>query len=236
MDPRAGRRLRHGRRRLLALADPAHHVPHARRHPRGVDRHHRSRAPVHEPHAAARVEHAGCAVRHRPPAVLLLLGVHVDPDGLRHLAVGARAAPLRRDQVHPLHAGGQRVHARRRGVSRAPTRADVGRAELRHRHAVRHAAHVHRAGLALRLLHHRLHDQGADGAVPHLASRCAHRSADGRLGRSRRRAPQDGCVRVPALLHPAVPARRPGCLPARDGAGGDRHRLRRAGRPTRSPT
>ena len=45
-----------------------------------------------------------------------------------------------------------------------------------------------------------------------------------------------GAYALPALLAADVPARRPGRLPAHHGAGGDRHRLRRAGRPTRSPT
>ena len=52
----------------------------------------------------------------------------------------------------------------------------------------------------------RLRDQGADVPVPHLAARRPHRRADGRLGDSGRRAPEDGHLRI----HPFQPAHPPG--------------------------
>ncbi len=74
-----------------------------------------------------------------------------------------------------------------------------------------------------------LRDQGADVPVPHLAAGCAHRRADGRLGDSGRRPPEDGDVRVPAV-QPADSARRLALLRADDRHPLDhRHRLRRAG-------
>ena len=77
----------------------------------------------------------------------------------------------------------------------------------------RRQADRRRAGAAVRRLHPGVHDQGADGAAAHLAARRAHRGADRRLGRPRRRAAQDGRLRLPALLAADVPARRRAGLP-----------------------
>ena len=63
----------------------------------------------------------------------------------------------------------------------------------------------------------RVRGEGAAVPVPHLAARRAHRSADRGFGRARRRAPEDGHLRVPALRDPDVPAGRgrPRADPAR---------------------
>src|SRR5262249_17869315 len=76
-----------------------------------------------------------------PAALLLLLGVHADPDGVRHLALGPRTARVRGHQVHHLHARRQRLHARRRHLPLAAPRAGHGGAQLRHHHPLRHAPH-----------------------------------------------------------------------------------------------
>ena len=61
------------------------------------------------------------------------------------------------------------------------------------------------AVLVLPRLRPRVRHQGAAISVPHLAARRARRGADGRLGDSRRRPPEDGHLRVRALCVPALP-------------------------------
>ena len=63
------------------------------------------------------------------------------------------------------------------------------------------------AVLAVRRVRARVRDQGADGAAPHLAARRARRGADRGLGGARRRAAEDGHLRLPALRAAAVPGR-----------------------------
>ena len=92
-------------------------------------------------------------------------------------------------------------------------------------------ARLERAGVehreaAVPRLHDRVRDQGAAVPVPHLAARRAHRGTDRGLGRAGRRHPEDGRLRVPALLVRAVPEGL-GVLRAVDhDPGGDRHHLR----------
>ena len=76
----------------------------------------------------------------------------------------------------------------------------------------------------------RICDQGSDVPVPHLAARCARRSAHGRFGHSGRRSAEDGNVRISAI-QPADSAGRHEALCSDDDRAVDhRHRLRRAGR------
>ena len=75
----------------------------------------------------------------------------------------------------------------------------------------------------------RLRDQGADVPAPHLAAGRARRGAHRRLGDPGRRPPQDGNLRLRALLA-ADPAAGDARAPALDGRALDhRHRLRRPG-------
>ena len=61
--------------------------------------------------AAAAGRHDRRVLRHRPVPVLRVLGGHADPDVLHHRDLGRAPQDLRRHQVLPVHAGGQRAHA-----------------------------------------------------------------------------------------------------------------------------
>ena len=101
-------------------------------------------------------------------------------------------------------------------LRRRPAHAGRGdRAVRHHRLAARFAFadlignvpdHAH-AEVAVPRLLHRLRDQGAAGAVPHLAARRRRRGADRRRRAAGRRAGQGRHVRLPALLPAAVPGR-----------------------------
>ncbi len=71
----------------------------------------------------------------------------------------------------------------------------------------------HDAALALRRLRARVRDQGADVSAAHLAAGRARRGADRRLGDPRRRASEDGDLRIPALRLAALPRGRRRRLP-----------------------
>ena len=84
--------------------------------------------------------------------------------------------------------------------------------------------------LAVRRLHAGVHDQGADGAAAHLAAGRAHRGADRRLGRPRRRAAQDGRLRASCASRCRCSRSPPEqAFPLIMALAVDRHRLRRDG-------
>ena len=64
---------------------------------------------------------------------------------------------------------------------------------------------------AARRLRAVVRDQGADRAVPHVAARRARRGADGGLGDPRRRAAEDGHVRLHEARRFRCSRMRPGC-------------------------
>ena len=94
---------------------------------------------------------------------------------------------------------------------------------------LRHAARAARADAALLRLRARLRHQGAALPAAHLAARRARRSADRRLDHPRRRDAEDGHVRLPPLRPAVLPRRHRQIRRPAHRAGGDRHRLRRAG-------
>ncbi len=75
-----------------------------------------------------------------------------------------------------------------------------------------------------------VHHQGAAVPVPHLAARRARAGADARLGHPGRRDAEDGRLRPDSAGVPAVPGGGVVFRAAARHAGGDRHRLRSAGR------
>ena len=98
---------------------------------------------------------------------------------------------------------------------RAPRLVPVQRAGQR-------VAEPDRAEVAVPRVLHRVRDQGAAVAVPHLAARRRRLGAARRGGAAGRRAGQGGHVRHAAVLLRAVPGRREVLHPAGHHAGGDR--------------
>ena len=105
------------------------------------------------------------------------------PDVLPDRCVGRRAAPVRGDQVLPLHAvrlgaDDRQLHRAVPAVRQGPGRRSAGQ-HLRHAGAAvrRRRYLVHGRALDLRRHVHRLRHQGADLPVPHLAARRAHPGA-----------------------------------------------------------
>ena len=230
MDSVGRRRVLPRRRRPQHAADPADDDDGVHRGAVVVDRDHRAGEGVLHLPAGAADRHARRLHVARLPAVLPVLGSDAGADVFPDRHLGQRQPALLGDQVLPLHAGRQRRDAAGHpGALLLQPHADR-RVHVR-RHAVPQAGGAVRpAVVGLPRVLPRLRDQGADVPVPHLAARRAHRCADGRLGDSGGRPPEDGHLRLPAL-QPADPARRVAALRADDGAAVDhRHRLRRAGR------
>ncbi len=184
--------------------------------------------------------------RAEPVPVLRVLGSDAGPDVLHHRDLGRAAARLRGREVLPVHDGRLAADAGRDPGALLAAPAAVRRRELRPGARTRRTRRrrcstpmraargrgrvVEDAAVALRGVRAGLRHQGADGAVPHLAARRAHRSADGGLGGARRRAAQDGHLRLRALRAAALPGRRRAGRAADLRARAGRHPLRRAGR------
>ena len=112
-----------------------------------------------------------------PDPVLRVLRDRPPADVLHDRRLGRRAAPVRGDQVLPLHAvrvgaDDRQLHRAVPAVGQGPGRRPVGQ-HLRHaRAALRGSRHlVDCRALDLRRHVHRLRHQGADLPVPHLAAR-----------------------------------------------------------------
>ncbi len=207
--------------RLLMVR--AHHVPDAAGADRGVERPEEAGEELRVPQPLPRDGHARRVRRAEPVPVLRVLGDHAGPDVLHHRDLGRAAARLRGGEVLPVHDGRLAADAGRGAGALLAAPAAVRRSDLRPRAphagrrpgAARHQRPARRSGdlvedaaVALRGVRARLRHQGADGAVPHLAARRAHRGADGGLGDPRRRAAEDGHLRLRALRAAALPGRR----------------------------
>ncbi len=223
VDPGLGHQLPRRDRRPLAVARDPDHVPDAPLPPRLLDLDREAGAGVRGLHAAARGGDDRGLRGPGPLPLLRVLGGDAHPDVLPHRDLGARPPHLRRGQVLPLHVRGQRADA---GGLPGPLheRRDL---ELRHPEAGRLTPSSGAPDLALPGLRPRLRDQGADVALPHLAARRARRGPDRGLGDPRRRAAEDGGLRLPPARDPALPGRGHALRAAGGRPGGHRHRLRR---------
>ena len=199
------------RRRLQHAADPADDDDGVHRGAVVVDGDHRAGEGVRHLPARPADRHARRVHVARLPAVLPVLGSDAGADVLPHRHLGQRQPALLGDQVLPLHPGRQRRHAAGHPGALLPHAGHGDGAAHVRRHPVPAAEPAVRpAVVGLPGVLPRLRDQGADVPVPHLAARRAHRRADGRLGDSGGRPPEDGHLRV----HPLQPA---------DSARGDAH-------------
>ena len=156
--------------------------------------------------------------------VLPVLRGRPHPDVPDHRRVGRAAPRLCELQVLPLHAA-------RLGADAARHHGDVlaGRHD-RHPDADEVRLPAGHADLAVARLLRLVRREDADVAGAHLAARRACRGADRGLGDPRRDPPEDGRLRLPALLAADVPARLDGPRAADLRALGHRHRLHLAGR------
>ncbi len=223
----------HGRRgRHFVVHGAAHDVPGPVVGAGQLRLHHDAGARVLRTHAGAHVGHDRRVRVARSVPVLRDVGGDAHPDVFHHRGVGRGAAPVRRHQVLHLYvfriavdAGGDPgARLARRPpdrhllvLVRVPDRAP-GRARARRL-------------LAVRRLLPRVRHQGADVPVSHLAPRRARGGSHRRLGDPRRRAAQDGDVRVPPVRPAAVSGRRtaPRDPGGRGDARTDRDRVRRPG-------
>ena len=133
------------------------------------------------------------------------------PDVLPHPRMGAaadRATQRRSSSCTPM-AGSAFLLAddRRSGSCTRPTpAASRSTSGPSPRWTSGTASRRHGRGAAVPRVHGRVRDQGAAVPVPHVAARRAHRGADRGLGGAGRRHPEDGRLRLRALLVRAVPA------------------------------
>ena len=185
---------------------------------------------VHVLVPAARGRDHGHLPLPRPHLVLRVLGADARPDVLPHPGWGSEQPRLRGDEVLPLHDGGLGVPARvDPGARRSCTRADTGVLTFDYRVL----ADVERARRAptevLLFLGFMVAFAIKAPLFPfHTWLPDVHTEAPDRgLGGAGRRDPEDGRLRLPALLVRAVPAGvgRPRADAAR--ARGDRDHLRR---------
>ena len=138
---------------------------------------------------------------------------------------GGKRRVYRELQVLPLHAVGLRAHAARHD-------GDVlARGDDRHPHAPHPQVPRRHAVVAVARLLRLLRGEDADVAGAHLAARRACGGADRGLRDPRWGPPEDGWLRLPALLAADVPDSEPGVRAPRVRTLGRRHRLHLAGRP-----
>src|SRR5580704_7788809 len=166
---------------------------------------------------------------HRRLPVLRVLRGHAGADVLHDRQLRRRQAAVRGGQVpalqparRPAHAGRDHRAVRVLGGKRrhrAPRHVPVQRADPR-------VAEPDRAEVAVPRVLHRVRDQGAAVAVPHLAARRRRGVAARRGGTAGRRAGQGGHVRDAAVLLGAVPGRREVLHAAGHNAGRDRDLVR----------
>ena len=207
VDPGVGRELHHRAGRLQHPARHPHHLPGPAGDGRRLQRHHEGGEALLRDGVPHPVRDAGHLRRAGSLRVLPLLGGDADPDVPHHRHLGRRAAHLRDAQVLPLHRLRQHPHARRGDLPGVLAVAHDGHHLVRLRRPLQDAAAARGAAVAARRLRALLRDQGADGAVPHLAARRARRGAHRRLRDPRGRAPQDGDVRLHEAGLPALPRR-----------------------------
>ena len=208
MDRRLGRLLPDRPRRLQRAAGAADGVPGPAGRRRRVHRDQEGRQALLRDGVPDPVRDAGHVRRAGPVPVLPVLGNDADPDVPDHRHLGRRAAHLRDAQVRPLHGVRQHPDARRRDLPRA-TRCTTTTgvtsfafADL-YRRSCRCPSQI-AAAVGVRAV---VRDQGADGAAAHVAARRARRGADRGLGDPRRRAAEDGNVRLHEAGLPAVSRR-----------------------------
>ena len=217
--PGAGDRLppRGGRHQPAPRApdDP----PHAALPPVRVDADHDAREGVPGRDVPPRDGDARRLRGARPLPVLRLLGGDAGPDVPDHRGLGRAPPRLRGGEVHPLHDGRVRAHAPGHPDALLPAGRPRRVVRLRRRDAAPHRPAA--PGAALPGLRARLRDQGAHGALPHLAPGRARRGAHGGQRDPGGRAPEDGHLRVPPLRPAALPrrGRAPGARDRRAGAG-----------------
>ena len=231
LDPELRHPVRPGDGRHLDAAGAARHPPRADRDPRLLEGDREALAAVRRLDAAAHHRRARHPAGLRPLPVLHLLGGDADPDVPADRHLGGRAADLRGGQVLPLHHGREPADADRHPLDGLDLpEPERRRLELRlHRPAAARPAGPP-ADLAVRRLRADLRHQGADVPGAHLAAGRPRRGAHGRLGDPRRHPAEARHLRLPALRHPALPARQRGGPAAAAGPRDRRHPLRRAGR------
>ena len=130
------------------------------------------------------------------------------PMFLHHRHLGRRAAHLRDAQVRALHRVRQHPDARGGDLPRlvAAARRPASRRSPSPT-SYQRAAAARRADDPARRVRALVRDQGADRAAAHLAARRARRGADRGLGDPRRRAAEDGHVRLHEARLPALSRR-----------------------------
>ena len=168
---------------------------------------------VHGRLPGARDADARRLLRARPRALLHLLRGRPDPDVPDHRHLGRQGPHLRRVQVLPLHLPRLGADAGRddRDVlaGRHHRHPDAAHLQLRLRSDPRARVHHRRRGAdaALARLLRELRGEDADVAGAHLAAGRARAGADGGLGDPGGDPPEDGRLRLPALLGADVPGR-----------------------------
>ena len=222
-----GRELHHRAGRLQHPPRRPHDLPGAAGDGGRLQRHHEGGEALLRDGVPHPVRDAGDLRRAGPLPVLPLLGDDADPDVPHHRHLGRRAAHLRDGQVLPLHRLRQHPHARGRDLPRVDAVAHDGHHVLRLRRPLQGAPAARGPAVAARGLRAVLRDQGADGAVPHVAAGRARRGADRGLGDPRGRAPQDGHLRLHEAGLPLLPRRHAARDPAHRLARRAEHRLRR---------
>ena len=146
-----------------------------------------------------------------PHPLLRLLRGRAAPDVLHDRRLGRRAAPVRLDQVLPLHAVRLGPDDRVVPVALLPgrgrtaaTRSTPSTCGALTAWARRRPGPVHR-GARLRRHVHGLRHQGADVPVPHLAARRPHPGAHAGLGDPGRRPAEARHLRLRPHRHPDPP-------------------------------
>ncbi len=193
-----------GHRRHFLPAHHAHHAAGMDFDPLLVDRHRESRQGILHLVSGLADRHARRLYGARFLPLLRFLGSHAGPDVLADRHLGRSAQALRRDQILPLHAARLGADAARHPVPLFPPPHATGVYTFSIPDLYQTAPHDSPfplspsgsvPGVLLRLRH-----QGADVPLPHLAARCARRSAHGRLRDPGRRSAEDGNLRFHPLL------------------------------------
>ncbi len=205
-----------------------HHVHHSARARLCLVLHRGSRERVRGHHARPGDGHAGRVRQPGCVSVLRLLGSDAHPHVPHHRGMGRDPARVRRRQVRPLHPGGLAAHAGGHPRPLLPARRHHRPLHLRSAHlgplgdAHRARPEPHVPGLRAGLRH-----QGAPLSLPHVVARRPRGSSDTRQRHPGRGPPQDGDLRIPALLPAPISRRQLDLRAARVRPGRDRHHLRR---------
>ncbi len=198
--------LSHGHRRHFAVLRPAVDLADADLCGLGLAGDQNAGARIHGRVPGARDFHDRHVLRARSGDVLCFFRRRPDPDVPHHRRLGRGPPGLFGVQVLPLHVA--RLGADAAGHVRALLRrghdGHCEIARIRQDQGFRSGL----ANLALARILRVVRGQDADVAGAHLAAGRPRRSAHGGLGHPRRRAAENGRLRVPALFAAAVP----GCL------------------------